>query len=158
MDAERFGATRIGLIADTHDEIVDWSDFQESVAKAFAGVGLILHCGDLTAYPVLDALEQIAPVRAVRSPGDPDVAPPRLIDGPRFVEVSGHLICLQNVLDETTTGDATTVVHGGTHQPSLEERDGSLFVNPGSPTLSEQRSVAILEVVGDTMQGRIVEL
>lgn len=158
MDAERFDTDKVGLISDTHDEIVDWADFHEAVAKAFDGVGLILHCGDLTAYPILDALEQIAPVRAVRSPADPDATMPRLDEAPRFLDVSGHLVCLQNLLDESQIGDATTVVHGGTHKPSLESRAGALFINPGSPSLAEQRCVGLLEIVGDTLEGRIVEL
>ncbi|MDQ1402327.1 MAG: Calcineurin-like phosphoesterase superfamily domain, partial [Actinomycetota bacterium] len=72
--------------------------------------------------------------------------------------VSGHTICLQNTLDESTIEGATTIVHGGTHKPTIEERDGILFINPGSPSLSEQPSVGLLEVVGDSMTGRIVEL
>ena len=44
--------TTVGLIGDTHDEIVPWSKTGEPVAGALAGSSLILHCGDLTTTAV----------------------------------------------------------------------------------------------------------
>ena len=84
---------RIGLIADTHDELVAWDEVLARVAVAFDGVELILHCGDLTTMRALDDLAGLAPVVAVRSDADPPPAPPRLLDGPHVldaVERDGH--------------------------------------------------------------------
>ena len=47
-------AVRIGVIADTHDEIVSWEDIHPRVVEAFGPVDLIVHCGDLTTTAVLD--------------------------------------------------------------------------------------------------------
>ena len=64
MVTERFGRmARVGLIADTHDEKVDWATLQPAVARAFDGVGLVLLCGDLQTLGVLDRLEELAPVK-----------------------------------------------------------------------------------------------
>ena len=38
------------------------------------------------------------------------------------------------------------VVFGGSHVPCVASAAGILFVNPGSPSLAEERSVGILDV------------
>ena len=50
----------VGIISDTHGRL------PQSVAKAFAGVDLIIHAGDIGEPDVLQALEKIAPTIAVR--------------------------------------------------------------------------------------------
>src|SRR6478752_10408280 len=93
--AERFERmARVGLIADTHDEKVDWATLQPAVARAFDGVGLVLLCGDLQTLRVLDQLEATAPVRAVRGDADPPAQPPRLVDGPLVVETGDARIAM----------------------------------------------------------------
>ena len=61
---------RIGLISDTHCAGSGW-DLPSQVLQAFQGVDLILHCGDLECLGVLDCLETVAPVLAVRGYEDP---------------------------------------------------------------------------------------
>ena len=140
----------IGLISDTHDDIAPWPDVLPKVVKAFDGVELILHCGDLTTLQVLDDLANIAPVVAVRSPADPDPQPPRLIDGPYVLEVGGVLTGLINSLGEQDPDrlfgrSVNVIVHGGTHEARVEIRGGVLLVNPGSPTLANEVTVGVLD-------------
>ena len=153
---------RVGLIADTHDEVIPWDGVQAKVEDAFSGVSLILHCGDLTTEDVLDRLERIAPIVAVRSGGDPPASPPRLRDGPQVVEAGGVAIGLVNTLPDdgdVAFGQAVSVVvHGGTHAASVEERDGVLYVNPGSPTLADEVSVGVLELGAGSPSATIVRL
>jgi putative phosphoesterase len=142
---------RIGLIADTHDEKVDWSTIQPIVARAFDGVGLVLLCGDLQTLRVLDQLEEIAPVRAVRGNTDPPAEPPRLVDGPIVVETRDVRIAAFRA--EPEAGDAAVsgadvVVYGSTHEPVVKVVNGAIFVNPGSPSLAATRCVAVLELGG----------
>src|SRR5271169_6398715 len=140
---------RVGLIADTHDEVVPWDQVRERVAHALSGVSLILHCGDLTTTGILDHLESIAPVVAVRSQVDPPAAPPRLLDGPQVLEAGGVSIGLVNTLPEgrdvAFEREVAVIVHGGTHEASVEVLGGVLYVNPGSPTLAGEVSVGVLE-------------
>jgi putative phosphoesterase len=51
---------KIGVVSDTH------GFFDARLAKLWAGVELILHAGDVGNLEVLDELERIAPVRAVK--------------------------------------------------------------------------------------------
>ena len=61
---------RIGLISDTHSA-GSGRDLPDRVLEALRGVDLILHCGDLECLGVLDYLETVAPVLAVRGYEDP---------------------------------------------------------------------------------------
>ena len=55
---------RVGLISDTHAPALGVHPPAE-VERAFAGVDLILHAGDIYSSDCLDWLERIAPVVAV---------------------------------------------------------------------------------------------
>jgi putative phosphoesterase len=149
---------KIGLIADTHDNLVEWDAIQPRVAHAFDGVDLIVHCGDLSTLGVLDRLAEIAPVVAVRSPADPPADGERLFDGPHWIEHAGSAIAVVNALGEQTFDDVAVVAHGGTHQASVERRAGQLVVNPGSPSLAETVTVAVLELDGGRAEATIVAL
>ena len=153
----------IGLIADTHDEIAPWSDVFPKVAQAFAGVEAILHCGDITTHRVLDDLANVARVVAVRSAADPQADPPRLLDGPTVLEMNGLVIGLVTSLvdqdpDSLFDRPIDVLVHGGTHEPSSETRDGVLHVNPGSPTLASETTVAVLDTATTPPEATIIRL
>jgi uncharacterized protein len=149
---------RIGLVADTHDDLVAWDEIQPKIAHAFAGVELIVHCGDLTTMSVLDSLGEIAPVVAVRSAGDPPADGERLFDGPHRIEHAGTTIAVVNALGDQTFDDVAVVLHGGTHKASVEHRAHQLVVNPGSPSLAETVTVAVLDVDGGRAEAAIVAL
>jgi putative phosphoesterase len=151
---------KIGLIGDTHDGI---DAIEEGVMHAFAGVELILHCGDLTTLGLLDRLGAIAPVVAVRSAADPPADPPRLVEGPHVVEAAGLAVGLVNALGDQDPGQlfgrpVDIVVHGGTHAASVGHEGGRLSVNPGSPTLADETTVAVLEIRDGTAAATIVRI
>ncbi len=156
---------RIGLISDTHSAGSGW-DLPTAVLDALAGSDLLLHCGDLECIGILDCLEQVAPVLAVRGYEDPREAGNRLADTTRVVEVDGVKIGMVHDIQWPappipTTPDGTgleypanglhellvrkfgesvdVVAFGDTHEELVEWRDGVLFVNPGSPTYPGRR-------------------
>ncbi len=53
---------KIGLIADTQ---VPSAELSPNIRKAFDGVDMILHAGDIIIPRCLDMLEEIAPVTAI---------------------------------------------------------------------------------------------
>lgn len=182
VPSTRITGGRLGLVADTHDELVDWGAVQHRIAAAFDGVDGILHCGDLTSPAALEALRKVAPVLAVRSPADPDEAPPELVDGPRLIEAGELAIGLVNALDRPPVGarvdpvlefpelppdrvglelfgrPVQVVVFGGSHLPCLASAGGVLFLNPGSPSLAKTLTVGLLEVHGTVAVPRILRL
>jgi putative phosphoesterase len=153
---------RIGVIADTHDDLVPWGQVHDKVAAAFDGVEVIVHCGDLTTFGVLDRLSEIAPVVAVRSSNDPAPEAPRLFDGPHVIETADAIVGVVNVLGEDTASSfgrpVDVILHGGTHVASVDDSGPILLVNPGSPTLADQVSVAVVETGGERPKATIVPL
>ena len=73
---------KIGVISDTHSA-GSGRDLPQPVLDVFNGVDLILHCGDLECLGVLDYLETVAPVLAVRGYEDPMEAGERLANATR---------------------------------------------------------------------------
>lgn len=101
---------------------------------------LILHAGDLLVEDVLYELEAYAPVRAVV--GNVDGWDVRLPETQEF-EVAGVPVAM--IHDSGTKKGrrnrmrrrfpaARVVVFGHSHIPWLEDEDGLLLLNPGSPT------------------------
>ena len=157
--------TRVGLVSDSHDAFCpDWPSVVAEIALAFTDppVDVVLHCGDIATHAALDDLERVtgAPVHATRSSGDEPEQPPRLLDGPRVVELpGGHRVLLAFERPEAPAqDDVAAVVFGGTHEPSIEQVGGLLWVNPGSPSLAERRSVAVLTLGDGTARAEIVPL
>ena len=120
---------RIGLISDTHDLV------RPEAARALAGVEHILHAGDICGDDVLTALGKIAPVTAVRGNNDRGGWASRLRTT-ELVKFGGVSIYMLHDLGELDIDPRATgvqaVISGHSHRPLVEERDGVLFVNPGS--------------------------
>jgi uncharacterized protein len=119
----------IGVISDTHGLL------RPQAVAALAGVDHIIHAGDIGAPEILSALERIAPVTAVRGNNDRE-AWARSIPETNEVVIAGRRIyVLHNIaeleLDPAAEGLAV-VIAGHSHKPAISERDGVLFLNPGS--------------------------
>lgn len=157
---------RFGLLADTHDNLVDWPTAVAEIRSVLDGVEGLIHCGDLCTHQALETLSAIAPVWAVRSADDAPPMAPALVDGPRILEVGGLRIGVAaNLPDEIRgrPGDlfgqpVDVCVFGGTHAAETWTQDGVLFVNPGSPTLADRRTVAILSLAHGSPRAEIVPL
>jgi putative phosphoesterase len=120
---------RIGLISDTHSLL-------RSEAIAFLrGCDRIIHAGDIMEPGILERLGALAPVVAVRGNNDRGAWADRLRET-ELVEFGGVLIyVIHDVgrLDiEPRAAGVQVVVAGHSHRPSMKERDGVLFINPGS--------------------------
>ena len=148
---------RIGIISDTHIR-GDAAGIPPQIFEAFAEVDLILHCGDVYSLSVLDRLEAICPVLAVRGYADPKTNEPRL-DGPtRIVTIGGIRIGMIHhinwpgprlekmngalefppepmveVMKRKFGSPVDVVVFGDSHEELVVSHEGVLFVNPGSP-------------------------
>jgi len=156
VDVTPVSGKRFGLTADTHDELVDWPSTVSALKAAWGGVDAILHCGDLTSPAVLQSLAAVAPIYATRSEGDPPASLPTLANGPRVLEIEGLRIGLTFKLPanamargasaELFGGPVAVCVYGGTHESRIDEVDGVIFVNPGSPSLAKARTAALLSI------------
>ncbi len=117
---------RIGLISDTHGLM------RPEALVYLRGSHCIVHAGDICNPAILDALRAIAPVIAVRGNNDvgtwADVLPLTA-----DLEVGGVAIhVIHDLADLSLAAGVRVVVSGHSHKPRVEERNGVLFVNPGS--------------------------
>ena len=148
----------IGVISDTHGLL------RPEAVEALRGVELILHAGDVGSPEVLDALQGIAPVVAVRGNNDKGAWAEEL-PAWEVAEVGVVFIYMIHDVKEIDLSPAAAgfqvVVSGHSHKPSVEERKGVLYVNPGSAGPRRFKlpvSVARLTVSGETVRAEVVEL
>lgn len=119
----------VGVIADTHGLV------RPAALEALAGSELIVHAGDVGSPEVLTELRAVAPVVAVR--GNNDRGPwAEHLPVSDVVDLGGvFLYVLHDVkeldLDPRAAG-FQAVIAGHSHRPGVAERDGVLFLNPGS--------------------------
>lgn len=159
---------RIGVVSDTH-----LPRFGRTLPRPLVRglhherVGLIAHCGDLTAPFVVDLLAEIAPVEAVAGNNDPPELQERLgarriveVEGVRIGITHGHLgrgaTTAARALSTFVSGEVDIVLFGHSHIPLLAYGEGRWLLNPGSPTDRRREprfSYAILAV----RDGRVVE-
>jgi len=149
---------RIGLISDTHGLL-------RPEATAFLrGCDFIVHGGDIGNSGILDELAILAPVTAVRGNNDrgPWAGVLRETEFLQVGKVSIYAIHDITQLDiAPSAAGVRVVVSGHSHKPSIEEREGVLFVNPGSSGPRRFKlpiAVGELLVVGNTVTARIVNL
>jgi len=119
----------LGVIADTHGLL------RPQAVEALQGVELIIHAGDVGDPTILDELRRIAPVVAVR--GNVDTAPwAASLPETEVVEVGEKLIYLLHDRGKLDLNPAAAgfhvVIFGHSHQSLIEERQGVLYLNPGS--------------------------
>jgi len=123
------GVHTLGVISDTHGLV------RPEALAALKGVERIVHAGDIGSPEVLEALERVAPVTAVRGNNDRG-GWARTIPETEVVEVGGVSLYLLHDLHELDleprAAGFAAVISGHSHQPRLEERDGVLYLNPGS--------------------------
>lgn len=168
---------RIGLISDTHGLL-------RPQARSFlVGCDHIIHAGDIGHSGILDELAAIAPLTAVRGNNDGGPWAQRL---PLVVDISigGARIRVIHILEDLADprqvaevadaahapgvedgvqldGPVRVVVSGHSHKPLVQERNGILYVNPGSAGPRRFKlpiAIGELLIEESSVSARLVEL
>jgi len=149
---------KIGVISDTHGFL------RPEVLKAFQGVELILHAGDIGGDDILLELQAIAPVLAVRGNMDygawiEDIPASRdvMLGEKRFFMVHDPA----HIDVNPDKGDIHGIIFGHTHQPHMETHKGILMLNPGSAGHRRKNypvSLAVVTIRGEQMDAELIEL
>jgi putative phosphoesterase len=120
---------RVGIISDTHGLL------RPQALHALKGVDHIIHGGDIGRPEIIETLQQIAPVTAIRGNVDtaewassyPDVAQ---------ITLAGRSVLVIHDLNDLRVDPAeqgiAIVVSGHSHRVRIETRNGILYLNPGS--------------------------
>ena len=148
----------VGVISDTHGLL------REEALVVLAEVEQILHAGDVGDISILRRLEQIAPVTAIRGNIDLQGACAQL-PATEAVELGGRLFYLVHSVRDLdlnpVAAGMSAVISGHSHQPSVEWKDGTLYLNPGSAGPRRFKlpvTVALLTVGEHEISARIEDL
>ncbi|MGD9496166.1 MAG: phosphodiesterase [Armatimonadota bacterium] len=147
---------RIGIIADTHGNLVGW----QRAVELFGAVDLIVHCGDVLYHgPKFDPVEGYAPrelaaainampvpVLIARGNGDSDVDQlvlevplhsPYLfaqVEGLRLLAGHGHIQPPEELAALARKWGVHLLLTGHSHVPSFSHQEALIHVNPGTVT------------------------
>jgi putative phosphoesterase len=146
------GVLRVGVISDTHGLL-------RPQATAFLqGCDHIVHGGDIGGPQILEQLAALAPVTAVRGNNDSGAWAGSLPDT-RLLEIGGVKIYV--IKAQARPAGVRVIASGHSHKPNICERDGVLYVNPGSAGPRRFRlpvSVAQLVIRGTGVTPELMEL
>jgi uncharacterized protein len=175
---------RIGLISDTHIPEAR-PELWPQVFAALAGVDVILHGGDIHDVVVLDQLAALAPIYSARGNGEDGsggraVAPPHprlryswLLELPALRLGLTHDLPVPEYPPRLTvarwkqrrfgTAHIDVIVFGDSHVELIEVVDGTLCVNPGSPTYphnlnTQLGTLGFLDIDGGLVRASIWQL
>lgn len=125
------------------------------------GAEHIIHVGDIGKPELLEELRQLAPLTAVRGNNDRD-AWARKVPATADLEIDEVLIhVLHDIAELKLRPRYRVVVSGHSHKPKIEERDGVLYVNPGSAgprRFTLPIALGELKIAGRSVRARIKEL
>ena len=150
--------TLVGVVSDTHGLL------RPAVLDKLQGVDHIIHAGDVDRPDILEALQAVAPLSAVRGNVDRGIWA-QALPYTRTLEVAGHILYVlhdlgQLNLDPAAAGFAA-VIYGHSHQPEIRRENGVLYLNPGS--VGPRRftlpiSMARLRLDRDGVEAELIEL
>ncbi len=118
----------IGVISDTHGLL------RPEVKDVFKDVKLIIHAGDIGDAVIIKALEEIAPVIAVKGNID-QLSGFEELPVIRKMKIGAHnFTIVHNIIEynQNHAGKRDVIIFGHSHKPGAEEKNGALFFNPGS--------------------------
>ena len=149
---------RVGIISDTHGLL------RPESTRALAGVYLIVHACYIGKAEILAKLKEIAPVFAVRGNADTEEWAREL---PETTVVDAGPACfyvLHNLRELDLVPEAAgfhAVISGHTHQAEQSEKNGVLYLNPGSAGPRRFHlpvTLALVDVDSKPWRVRVVEL
>ena len=150
---------RIGVISDTHGLL------RPSAKFFLKGSDRIIHAGDIGKPEVLEELSELAPVTAVRGNNDRGAWAEALPETALLTAGKDVIIYVLHDLQQLGKGElgagVKAVISGHSHKPLIKERDGILYLNPGSAGPRRFKlpvAVAELLLSAETLSARIVEI
>ncbi|OUN87627.1 metallophosphoesterase family protein [Gemmiger sp. An50] len=117
---------RLAILSDTHGLL------RPGVLEQLETADAILHGGDINKQSIVDQLRQYAPLYVVRGNNDKEWA--ESIPHDLTVTLGGVTFCMVHNKKELPAdlSGVNVVVFGHSHKYVQEEKDGVLWLNPGS--------------------------
>ena len=148
----------IGVLSDTHGLL------RSAIEERLRPCELIVHAGDIGNKDVLDRLQDIGNLVAVRGNIDKDTWAERLSEW-ECVEFHGkNILIIHDIarLDwDPKAANVDVVVYGHSHRSATYRKDGVLYLNPGSAGHGRfvyPTSIAYLRLVDDQIIPKIISI
>lgn len=148
-------AVKAAVLSDTHGLL------RPEVLETITGCDVIVHGGDINKQEVLDKLQQIAPVYAVRGNNDKEWAE----QIPKTLTISiedCQIFVVHNKKDvPKDLGDADAVIFGHSHKYFEQTIGGRLWLNPGScgkRRFDQEITFAMMTVEGKEIEVEKIEI
>ncbi|AVX23221.1 Uncharacterized protein ALO42_03509 [Pseudomonas syringae pv. atrofaciens] len=149
---------KVGVISDTHGLL------RPEAIAALQGCAQIIHAGDIGSQDIVEQLTAIAPLHIVRGNNDMDAdwAKP-IADHLRFNIEGWQVLLVHDIADVPALVDDSVklVVTGHSHNPLIDWRGDTLYLNPGSAGRRRFKlpvTLALLEVSPDAIEPSLVQL
>lgn len=149
---------RIGIVSDSHSLV------RSEVIEALGGCDHILHAGDIGSQAVIDELSRVSSVTAINGNIDKGELGARY-PSEEVIEIDNiYIYMLHNIHDldlDPVAAGFQVVVSGHSHKPSIENKEGVLYINPGS--IGPRRfklpiALAILVVENEELCAEVLEI
>ena len=137
------------VLSDTHGLL------RPEVLKYLSQADIIIHGGDINTQAIVDKLREYAPLYIVRGNNDKEWAE-ELPQSLTFSIEDVHFFLIHNKRDVLSDlSDTDVVVYGHSHKYACEERNGVLWLNPGScgrRRFDQEITFAVMTVDGGQIQ------
>lgn len=146
---------KLAILSDTHGLL------RPQVVERLKTADAILHGGDINRQDIVDQLEQYAPLYVVRGNNDKQWA--EAISHHLSVTLDGVTFYMVHNKKEVPAdlSGVDVVVFGHSHKYVQEEKDGLLWLNPGScgpRRFHQEITMMMAEVSGGTIQAEKVTI
>ena len=137
------------ILSDTHGLL------RPAVLEHLRGADAILHAGDINTQAIVDQLKILAPLYIVRGNNDGSWA--EALPAELTVSLSGVTFCVvRNERDvPKDLPPVDVIVYGHSHKYAREEKDGVLWLNPGScgpRRFHQEITLAVLTIDGSRVE------
>ena len=137
---------RVIILSDTHGLL------RPEVLGYQSHADIIIHGGDINTQAIVDKLREYAPLYIVRGNNDKDWAE-ELPQSLTFTIEGVHFFLVHNKKDVLSDlSDTNVVIYGHSHKYTCEERNGVLWLNPGScgrRRFDQEITFAVMTVDGE---------
>lgn len=149
---------KLGVVSDTHGLL------RPQVLPALRGVDRILHLGDVGDPQILESLQQVAPVHAIRGNVDRSGPCSELPESDVLLFEGAYLYLLHDLTTlhlDPVAAKFAAVLYGHSHKPHIAHRKTVLYFNPGScgpRRLQLPVTLGLLEIGEGRLQPSIIDL
>jgi putative phosphoesterase len=145
----------ISVISDTHNFLYD------KLEEALKGSDLIIHAGDIGSPDIIERLEKIAKVVAVRGNMDYEAWAEKY-NKYETINIFGKTIYLLHSLAEINIDPKEEgidmVIYGHTHRAEIKTVEGVIYLNPGTALMVGGPTFARAKITGNNIECEIIKL